>query len=65
MADKNVCLGHPGKNAHAKVLLEGQKNLIRSGVIKDSLFKDHGPKGMDKKVHTGHPGKNAHYKSPL
>ena len=36
-----------------------------SGVIKDSLSKDHDPKGMDKKVHTGHPGKNAHDKSPL
>jgi hypothetical protein len=65
MADKNICLGHPGKNVHDQVLLEGQKNLTRLGIIKDSLSKDHDHRGMDKKIHTGHPGKNAHYKSSL
>jgi hypothetical protein len=51
--------------AMIKVLYKRQKTLTCSGVIKDSLSKDHGLEGMDKKVHTGHPGKNAHDKSPL
>ena len=62
--DKKIHTGHPGKNAHDKSPLWKVKTLTCSGVIKDSLSKDH-PKNMDKKIHTGHPGKNAHDKSPL
>ena len=40
------------------------ETLTRSGVIKDSLSKDHDHQGMDKKIHTDHPGKNAHDKCP-
>jgi hypothetical protein len=41
------------------------KNLTRSGMIKDSLSKDHDHKGMDKNIHAGRPGKNAHEKRSL
>ena len=62
--DKKIHTDHPGKNAHDRSPSWKAKTLTRSGVIKDSLSKDHDHQGMDKKIHTGHPGKNAHDKSP-
>ena len=43
-----------------KVLPERHKTLICSGVIKDSLSKDHDHWSTNKTVFTGHPSKSTH-----
>jgi hypothetical protein len=56
--DKNIHTGHPGKNAHDKSPRRAKKTPIRSGVIEDSLAKDHNPWSMDKEFFAVQPGKS-------